>query len=71
MEKRSTKCISDSVVGDYVENDKLLEAKDVLPNKPHAGHRKGRKNTVLCLVTLTFDLGIATRPRKGPSTSFV
>ena len=34
----------------------IIEAKDVLPNKPHAGRRKGRKCRFLSLVTLTFDL---------------
>ena len=45
-----------------------LEAKDVLPNKPHAGRRKCR---FLSLVTLTFDFDLQTRLSEGPNTPSV
>jgi len=44
-----------------------LEAKDVLPNKLHAGCPKGRKMPFLFMVTLTFDLDFQTRPSEGPN----
>jgi len=48
-----------------------LEAKDVLPNKPHAGRQKGRKITFVCPWWpwhLTFDLDLQIRPSEGPNT---
>jgi len=53
----------------YFIHKQKLEVKDVLPNKPHAGRRKGGKMPSLSLVTLTFDL--QTCLRKGPNTSTV
>jgi len=44
-----------------------LGAKDVLPNKPHAGRQKGRKMSFF-LITLTFDLYLQTRLSEGPNT---
>jgi len=49
-----------------------LEAKDVLPNKPHPGRRQGRKSPLfLSLVTLAFNLDLQTRPSEGANTSSV
>jgi len=56
---------------DITKLDVELEAKDVLPNKPHAGLQNGRKMPFLSLETLTFDLDIQTRPSEGPDTSFL
>jgi len=43
-----------------------LEAKDVLPNKPHTGRRKGRKMPLFVLVTMTFKLVQARDQRDVP-----
>jgi len=48
-----------------------LEAKDVLPNKQHAGRRKGRQMPFVCRWwpwPLTFDLDLQTRLREWPNT---
>jgi len=60
----STSTTTSTSTGTLNKMEYKLEAKDVLPHKPHAGRQKGQKCRFLSLVTWTFDFELQTHPNE-------